>query len=69
MADQESLKAENNNAGKKDVSKGIVLVIDDNQDVRDYVKSLLEGEYSVMEAGNGEEGLKLQGLCEIVTGG
>lgn len=59
MADQESLKAENNNAGKKDVSKGIVLVIDDNQDVRDYVKSLLEDEYSVMEAGNGEEGLKL----------
>ena len=59
MADQESLRAENNNAGKKDISKGIVLVIDDNQDVRDYVKSLLEGEYSVMEAGNGEEGLKL----------
>lgn len=59
MANQESLKAESNNAGKKDVSKGIVLVIDDNQDVRDYVKSLLEGEYSVMEAENGEEGLKL----------
>lgn len=68
MADQESLKAENNNAGKKDVSKGIVLVIDDNQDVRDYVKSLLEGEYSVMEAGNGEEGLKLAiaGVPDII---
>ena len=68
MADQESLKAESNNAGKKDVSKGIVLVIDDNQDVRDYVKSLLEGEYSVMEAGNGEEGLKLAiaGVPDII---
>ena len=38
MADQESLKADNNNAGKKDVSKGIVLVIDDNQDVKIGVK-------------------------------
>ena len=42
--------------------------IDDNQDVRDYVKSLLEGEYSVMEAGNGEEGLKLAiaGVPDII---
>ena len=45
-----------------------MLVIDDNQDVRDYVKSLLEGEYSVMEAGNGEEGLKLAiaGVPDII---
>ena len=59
MADQESLKAESNNAGKKDVSTGIVLVIDDNQDVRDYVRSLLCNQYSVLEAANGSEGLKL----------
>ncbi|MCF2552263.1 substrate-binding domain-containing protein [Bacteroides caecigallinarum] len=59
MADQESLKAESNNAGKKDVSKGIVLVIDDNQDVREYVRSLLYNQYSVLEAANGSEGLKL----------
>ncbi|WP_300228638.1 substrate-binding domain-containing protein [uncultured Bacteroides sp.] len=59
MADQESLKAESNNAGKKNVSKGIVLVIDDNQDVREYVRSLLYNQYSVLEAANGSEGLKL----------
>lgn len=37
----------------------LVLVIDDNQDVRDYVKILLEEKYSVIEASNGAEGLRL----------
>ena len=59
MADQESLTAENNNIHNNEKSRGIVLIIDDNQDVRDYVKSLLEEEYSVIEAANGEEGLKI----------
>lgn len=59
MADQESITAESRNTGRKDAPEGIVLVIDDNQDVRDYVKSLLEGEYAVMEAANGEEGLRI----------
>lgn len=40
-------------------STQLVLVIDDNQDVRDYVKILLEEKYSVIEASNGAEGLKL----------
>ena len=35
-----------------------VLVIDDNQDVRDYVRLLLEREYRVLEASNGQEGLQ-----------
>lgn len=59
MADQESLTAENKNIHNNEKSRGIVLIIDDNQDVRDYVKSLLEEEYSVIEAANGEEGLKI----------
>lgn len=59
MADQESITAESRNTGRKDAPEGIVLVIDDNQDVRDYVKSLLEGEYAVMEAANGKEGLRI----------
>ena len=59
MADQESLTAENKNIHNNEKSQGIVLIIDDNQDVRDYVKSLLEEEYSVIEAANGEEGLKI----------
>lgn len=48
--------------GASDVSEGqdkeTVLVIDDNQDVRDYVKMLLDEEYTVIEASNGQEGLQ-----------
>ena len=39
-------------------NKEMVLVIDDNQDVRDYVKMLLQEEYTVIEATNGLEGLQ-----------
>lgn len=35
-----------------------VLVIDDNQDVRDYVKVLLRDNYTVIEASNGQEGVQ-----------
>lgn len=36
-----------------------VLVIDDNGDIRSYVKSLLAEEYRVLEAANGAEGIRL----------
>lgn len=38
--------------------KEIVLVIDDNQDVRNYVKMLLRDNYTVIEAVNGQEGVR-----------
>lgn len=38
--------------------KEIVLVIDDNQDVRDYAKMLLRDNYTVIEAVNGQEGIR-----------
>ena len=59
MAAQESLTAANNISHENGKSDGIVLVIDDNQDVREYVRSLLCNQYSVLEAANGSEGLKL----------
>lgn len=61
MADQESLTVDNTTVNKdnKEKTKEVVLIIDDNQDVRDYVKTLLKDTYSVIEAGNGSEGLKL----------
>ncbi|MEN8248301.1 MAG: response regulator [Bacteroidota bacterium] len=37
----------------------IVLVIDDNPDIRKFVKSLLEREYSILEAEDGEKGLEV----------
>lgn len=39
--------------------KPVVLVIDDNSEVRTYIRYLLQEEYSVMEASDGQEGLNL----------
>lgn len=41
-----------------DENKECVLIIDDNADVRDYVKSLLRDNYAVIEAADGRSGLK-----------
>lgn len=41
-----------------DENKECILIIDDNADVRDYVKSLLKEEYTVIEAPDGRTGLK-----------
>lgn len=41
-----------------ETEKEVVLVIDDNQDVRDYVKMLLQDKYVVVEAVNGQEGIR-----------
>ena len=35
-----------------------VLIIDDNQDIRDYVRSVLQTQYIVYEAANGQEGIR-----------
>lgn len=56
-ADQESLKTYLPELERTE--KEVVLIIDDNQDVRDYVKMLLDEEYLVIEAANGKEGLKM----------
>ena len=41
-----------------DASKPVVLVIDDNADIRSYVNSLLQAEYTVIEAEDGSEGIR-----------
>lgn len=41
-----------------DENKECILIIDDNADVHDYVKSLLKEEYTVIEAPDGRAGLK-----------
>ncbi|WP_339785756.1 hybrid sensor histidine kinase/response regulator transcription factor [uncultured Imperialibacter sp.] len=37
----------------------VVLVVEDNPDVRAYIKSQLEGQFRILEAGDGEEGLAM----------
>ncbi|MBK8944411.1 MAG: response regulator [Ignavibacteriae bacterium] len=36
----------------------IILIVDDNSDVRSYIKEQIENEYKIFEASNGEEGIK-----------
>lgn len=55
-AGQESVRLNEPNA--VGTEKETVLVIDDNQDIRDYVRSVLEVTYNVIEAANGQEGIR-----------
>ena len=58
-AGQETLHQWTENTGvEESADKEMVLVIDDNQDVRDYVKMLLQDKYTVIEAVNGQEGIR-----------
>lgn len=50
----ETVKHPDGDAGEKP----IVLLLDDNEDVRGYVRSILDGTYTLLEAPNGEEGLR-----------
>ncbi len=38
--------------------KTIILIVEDNAEVRDYIKDSLESEYFIVEATNGEQGLR-----------
>lgn len=62
-ADQESMSTADRVPEEADPvdeeAKDTVLVIDDNEDVRNYVKLSLQPDYHVIEAGNGQEGLRL----------
>lgn len=56
LLDAEMAEAEE---GEKAEAGPVVLVIDDNADIRSYVTSLLSGEYRVLAAADGAEGIRL----------
>lgn len=39
--------------------KPLILLMDDNEDVRSYIKSIVEDKYILLEAPNGEEGVRM----------
>lgn len=41
---------------KNDSDKPLVLLVDDNGDVRQYLRSLLHADFEIIEAGNGQQG-------------
>lgn len=53
------LKLKLENAGARDESKKTILIAEDNQDMLSFVKSLLEEQYNVLSASNGEQGLEI----------
>ncbi len=42
-----------------DDNKPTLLIVDDNNDIRQYERTLLQGDYIVLEASDGQEGLEL----------
>lgn len=56
-AGQENISLNENETAEED-NRETILVIDDNHDVREYVRMLLSPKYNIIEAANGDEGLK-----------
>ncbi len=46
-----------------DTDKSVVLIVEDNADLRKHIKHLLQNDYKVKEAANGKEGLELAMSC------
>ncbi|MEX0361004.1 MAG: response regulator, partial [Allomuricauda sp.] len=42
-----------------DSSKTLILIVEDNQDIRKYIKDELKEQYQILEATNGKEGLQM----------
>lgn len=56
VAEQHNLSAEHTEVSGKEFT---VLLIDDDQEIRNYVCSFLREEYNILEAANGQEGLRM----------
>lgn len=56
IAEQHNLSAQYTEVSGKEYS---VLLIDDDQEIRNYVCSFLRNEYNILEAANGQEGLRM----------
>lgn len=51
------LASENNT--QETIAKKSLLIIEDNEDIREYIRSLFIPKYVIYEAGNGEEGVRM----------
>lgn len=59
----DGLQYEENNTDES--GKPLVLLIEDNEDLRFYIRDEISHEFSVLEAGNGEEGLNVARSREV----
>jgi signal transduction histidine kinase/ligand-binding sensor domain-containing protein/DNA-binding response OmpR family regulator len=54
----EKLSVTNEDQNKEEGDKTIILVVEDNYDMREYIKESLDGNYIIEEAVNGEQGVR-----------
>ena len=61
VSDETILKAEKQNGSSKSDAeiRKIILIVDDHADIRAYLRSHLEDEYSILEAASGNEAMEL----------
>lgn len=57
-ADQLEVHVSPGDESLTDKEKATVLIIEDNADVRQYIRTLLSTEYNILEAANGQEGVQ-----------
>ena len=48
-----------NNLSQKSTEKPTLLIVDDNHEIRDFIKDVLELNYTIYDAENGEQGLEV----------
>jgi signal transduction histidine kinase/CheY-like chemotaxis protein len=51
------MDSSHNDVVKDNTSENILLIVDDNEDIRSYVSSIFESDYKIIEAMNGKDGL------------
>lgn len=57
--EQKSIVTSNPELVNKETGQATILIVEDNQDMRIFIRSILEKKYHVLEAGNGQEGLEI----------
>jgi len=56
--ENELIISESNQVNDEDASDEVILVIDDNADIRDFISEHLESNYSIVQAANGKIGIE-----------
>lgn len=54
-----SLPLQQLTVSESDYTKGLLLIVDDNDDIRTYLRTILEKRYQLIEAANGQAGLEM----------
>lgn len=59
IEDEDPRERRSDNSDQYERGLPYLLLVDDSKDIRDHIRTSLEGKYNLLEAENGEEGLKI----------